>query len=77
MSELASPGQLRASFLRWALVLVPGIVLLGFLSGRVSASGANNPWFAELVKPELNLQVCLNLQNVARPMCPVERARCL
>lgn len=52
MSELASPGQLRASFLRWALVLVPGIVLLGFLSGRVSASGANNPWFAELVKPE-------------------------
>ena len=53
MTELASPGQLRASFLRWALVLVPGIVLLGFVSGRMAQSGPDNPWFAALVKPDI------------------------
>ena len=53
MTELASPGQLRASFLRWALVLVPGIVLLGFVSGRMAQSGPGNPWFAALVKPDI------------------------
>ena len=35
MNRLASPAQLRASFFRWALFLVPLIVLLGFLSGQV------------------------------------------
>ena len=53
MTELASPGQLRASLLRWALVLVPGIVLLGFVSGRMAQSGPGNPWFAALVKPDI------------------------
>lgn len=53
MTELASPGQLRASFMRWALVLVPGIVLLGFVSGRMAQSGPDNPWFAALVKPDI------------------------
>lgn len=51
MSELASSGQLRAAFLRWALFLVPGIVLLGFLSGAVAGSGPGDPWFDRLVKP--------------------------
>lgn len=51
MSELASTGQLRAAFLRWALFLVPGIVLLGFLSGAVGGSGPGDPWFDNLVKP--------------------------
>lgn len=51
MSELASSGQLRAAFLRWALVLVPGIVLLGFLSGAVGGTGAGDPWFDNLEKP--------------------------
>ena len=51
MTELASRGQLRASFLRWALVLAPGILLLGFLSGVVAGSGADNPWFEALIKP--------------------------
>jgi benzodiazapine receptor len=51
MSELASSGQLRAAFLRWALVLVPGIVLLGFLSGAAGGSGPGDPWFDNLVKP--------------------------
>lgn len=53
MSELASSGQLRASFLRWALFLVPGVLLLGFLSGAVAQSGPANPWFASLVKPDI------------------------
>lgn len=51
MKLIASPGQLRASFLRWALVCVPAIVLLGFLSGQAGHSGPENPWFAALVKP--------------------------
>lgn len=53
MSSLASSGQLRAAFLRWALFLVPGIVLLGFLSGTVAGSGPGNPWFDGLAKPSL------------------------
>ena len=53
MTELASPQQLRAAFLRWSLVTVPAILLLGFLSGAVAGSAANNPWFAALAKPGL------------------------
>lgn len=53
MTELASPGQLRAALLRWSLFLVPGVLLLGFLSGAVAGSTAGNPWFAALDKPPL------------------------
>jgi tryptophan-rich sensory protein len=53
MSELALPGQLRAAFFRWALVLVPGLLMLGFFSGLVADSGPGNPWFDDLVKPEI------------------------
>ena len=53
MTELASSGQLRAAFLRWALVLVPGMVLLGFVSSMLSSSGPTNPWFAGLIKPAI------------------------
>jgi translocator protein len=52
MSQLASPGQLRMSLLRWALFVVPLTMLLGFLAGTVSPSGDDNAWFRELVKPE-------------------------
>ena len=51
MGELASPSQLRQSFARWALVTVPAVVFLGFLSGRLSNSGFSNPWFDALIKP--------------------------
>jgi tryptophan-rich sensory protein len=54
MNRLASPAQLRASFFRWALFLVPLVLLLGFLSGQVAGSGADNPWFAALAKPGIN-----------------------
>ena len=53
MTGLASRGQLRASFLRWALVIVAGVSLLGFLSGRLSQNGPGNPWFDSLEKPVL------------------------
>ncbi len=51
MSQLASPGQLRMSFARVALVTVPLVLLLGIVSGAVAGSGSSNPWFAALAKP--------------------------
>jgi benzodiazapine receptor len=52
VNEIASKGQLRLSYLRWALFTVPAIVFLGFLSGRIANSGYGNRWFAALEKPE-------------------------
>ena len=51
MREIASKGQLRAAYLRWAVVTVPFILLLGFASARFAPSGDQNPWFAALIKP--------------------------
>ncbi|MFM5918398.1 MAG: TspO/MBR family protein [Novosphingobium sp.] len=53
MTELASPGQLRASFLRWSLFIVPLVLFLGFFSGQLAGSGPGNPWFDDLVKPAI------------------------
>ena len=53
MTALASRGQLRASFIRWALFTVPLVVLLGFLSGQLSGSGADTLWFQSLEKPAI------------------------
>ncbi len=53
MREIASRGQLWAAFLRWAVVTVPFILLLGFASARLAPTGAENPWFMRLVKPEI------------------------
>jgi tryptophan-rich sensory protein len=53
MTAIASRAQLRASFLRWALVTVPAILLLGTLSGRISGSGEDNPWYSALAKPAI------------------------
>ncbi|MGP1282623.1 MAG: TspO/MBR family protein [Parasphingopyxis sp.] len=50
MVGIATKGQLRMSFLRWALVLVPLIVLVGSLAGAVSGSGETG-WYAALEKP--------------------------
>lgn len=54
LGTIASKGQLRMSFLRWAIVIVPLILLLGFASGRVVPSGSENSWYVALTKPELN-----------------------
>jgi len=51
MTALASRGQLRMSFLRYALVTVPAVLLLGTLSGLASNSGYGNGWFDALRKP--------------------------
>ncbi len=53
MSEIASKGQLRAGFLRWAVVTVPLILLLGFLSGRMVPVGSENRWYQLLTLPAL------------------------
>ncbi|SNS65765.1 TspO/MBR family protein [Sphingopyxis indica] len=53
MTELATPGQLRMSYWRWALVTVPAIVLIGSLMGLLSNSGYDNRWFAALDRPAI------------------------
>ncbi|HEX4738560.1 MAG TPA: TspO/MBR family protein [Allosphingosinicella sp.] len=52
MTAIASRAQLRMSYLRWALVTVPLILLLGTFSGVAAGSAAGNPWFAALRKPD-------------------------
>jgi translocator protein len=52
LGQLASKEQLRMSFFRWAVVTVPLILFLGFLSGRASNSGYGNRWFDGLIKPD-------------------------
>jgi translocator protein len=53
MNQLASSSQLRMSLLRWALFIIPTVMLLGSLSGLLSNSGDENRWYAELVKPDI------------------------
>jgi benzodiazapine receptor len=50
---IASKGQLRMSFARWAMVIVPLILLLGFASGRAVPAGDESRWYTALAKPEL------------------------
>ncbi|MFU7529549.1 TspO/MBR family protein [Qipengyuania sp. ASV99] len=51
MNFLASKAQLRASFMRWALFLVPLIVLLGFAAGQLGSP--QTVWFQSLTKPAI------------------------
>jgi tryptophan-rich sensory protein len=53
MTAIASQSQLRMSFLRYALITVPAVLLLGTLSGRISGSGYGNAWFDALEKPAI------------------------
>ena len=41
------------SFVRWALVSVPSILLLGFLAGRRVQTGDESRWYQALAKPAL------------------------
>lgn len=52
LTEIASKGQLRLAYLRWAIFTVPLILLLGFLSASLAPSGDKNLWYLRLVKPE-------------------------
>ena len=51
--EIATKGQLRWAFLRWAMVTVPLIILLGFASSQVAPAGEHNLWYMALAKPAL------------------------
>lgn len=51
MSEIASKQQLRLAFLRWAIVTIPFVLLLGFASARSVPTGPENRWYAALAKP--------------------------
>lgn len=53
MGGIASKDQLRMSYLRWAIVTVPLILLLGFASGRSVPVGSQNQWYVALAKPAL------------------------
>ena len=59
MNRLASPSQLRASFVRWALFLVPAVLLLGYLSGWAGGNAASDPWFVALDKPAIAVTIVL------------------
>lgn len=51
MRELASKRQLRLALLRWAVVTVPFILLLGFTAARLAPTGSASAWYAALAKP--------------------------
>jgi tryptophan-rich sensory protein len=52
LREIASKGQLRLAYLRWAVVTVPFTLLLGFTSARLVPTGSQNPWYRHLILPE-------------------------
>jgi tryptophan-rich sensory protein len=52
MAGIATPGQLRMSFLRWVLVLVPLIVLLGILASGIAGPNTGG-WYEALERPAL------------------------
>ncbi|GAA4041164.1 TspO/MBR family protein [Parerythrobacter jejuensis] len=54
MTGLASKAQLRASFFRWALFVVPAVMLLAFLAAQLSMDGPNSAWYNGLDKPAFN-----------------------
>jgi tryptophan-rich sensory protein len=51
VNEIASRAQLRAGFLRWAIVTVPLMLLLGLAAGSLVPAGSESAWYAALAKP--------------------------
>lgn len=51
-TKIASPDTSR-SVLKWAILTVPVVVVLGLLSGWASGSGGDGEWFSSLVKPDI------------------------
>lgn len=54
MTGLASKAQLRASFFRWALFIVPAVMLLAFLAAQFTMNGPNSAWYQGLERPAIN-----------------------
>lgn len=52
MTELASKGQLRWSFIRMVIIFVPLVITLGLMSSRF-AGPTDSYWFLSLEKPAL------------------------
>ena len=50
MGAIASRNQLRMSLLRWVVVCVPAMLLLGFLAGNAVPVGDENGWYQALEK---------------------------
>jgi tryptophan-rich sensory protein len=53
MNQLAPPSQSRMSLVRLALFVIPTIMFLGFLSGTLSGSAADNTWYQTLIQPDI------------------------
>jgi tryptophan-rich sensory protein len=53
MNQLVPPSQSRMSLVRLALFVIPTIMFLGFLSGTMSGSTADNAWYQILLKPDI------------------------
>ena len=47
------PAYRQKSVLWWSMICVPAVIVLGLLSGQLSGSGAGDPWFDALVKPDI------------------------
>lgn len=52
MAELVSRGQLRAALIRMAMIFVPLVMALGFMSARLAGTD-HAGWYDMLVKPAL------------------------
>jgi tryptophan-rich sensory protein len=53
MNQFAPSSQSRTSLARLALFVIPTIMFLGFLSGTMSESTADNAWYQTLLKPDI------------------------
>jgi tryptophan-rich sensory protein len=53
MNQFAPSSQSRMSLVRLALFVIPTIMFLGFLSGTMSGSTADNAWYQTLLKPDI------------------------
>jgi len=51
MNRLVSHSQSRISLVRWALFVIPVIMLLGSLSGAMAGSTTKNAWYQTLIQP--------------------------
>ena len=53
MNQFTPSSPARMSLVRLALFVIPTIMFLGFLSGTMSGSTAENAWYQTLLKPQI------------------------